>query len=174
MPAKGTAGLTANNIQKKITFCDLSKRFIDFKNIDLTSLLPKYHLDNKDKFLLVGEFLVHTYQDKTKRSILRVAPNVKFVILNRKDLVVFRSKESCLRHSKPLKVISLFNILSCNVLTKQQASCLLGISAQSPTLKKYSFYLCHGDLNGGIISNEENNNEIQNYNVDNAKIKSKL
>ena len=173
MPPKGTAGLTTDTIDKKITFYNLSKRLIDFKRIDLTSILPKHHLDNKDKFLLVGEFLVHTYQDRNKRAIPRIAPNKRFAILTRQNLVVFRSKESCVEHLNPLDVISLFNIVSCNVLTKQQASCLLGISAQSSTLKTYSLYLCYGDLHGGLIPNEENNQRVYTSNGDATKIKSK-
>lgn len=147
----------SNESYEKQSFKDIINKKRTWRDININYILPKEILlsTNENDFIFQGDFLIFTKAN----DISKTPPNLKFLIMTRSEIRIYRSKETMLYMKNPLQRISLFNISQCDFITLPQ---IKNLYTNIKNLMNYNFYVQQITINGMKIESDEKNSENNN------------
>ena len=157
-----------NNIKKKkIEKKNCKKKeIIHWKKLNIKNIIPLEKITKvyDNTILLNGNFNVYSRETILNKNL---ETTLRFIILTRSELKIYRSKEAKLFQKNPLRRISLFNISKCDLYNKKNPK----INNKNFE-NKFNFFIELVTVNkmvntdeNSIINHEKNNKRKYNYKI---------
>ncbi len=125
------------------------KEIIHWKKLNIKNIIPLEKITKvyDNTILLNGNFNVYSRETIPNKNL---ETTLRFIILTRSELKIYRSKEAKLFQKNPLRRISLFNISKCDLYTKNNSK------INNKNLEnKFNFFIELVTVNK-MVNNDEN------------------